>query len=819
MSALFWTLAFLGALGAMAYHRATLLHWTLAGATLLLAKTFFGTTPWLLWVLYLAIFVPLNLKGLRQKYLTAPALAMFRKVSPKMSDTEKVALDAGTVWWEGELFRGKPNWSDLHHIPAPKLSAEEKAFIDGPVEELCAMVNDWKICHDDADLPPEVWDFIKKNRFFAMIIPRSYGGLEFSAYAHSQVLIKLNSVSPVLGSTVSVPNSLGPAELLLHYGTEAQKSHYLPRLARGEEVPCFALTSPEAGSDAGAIPDVGIVCKGEWEGREIIGMRLTWDKRYITLAPVASVLGLAFKLQDPEHLLGDKDDYGITCALIPVATPGVEIGRRHFPLNIPFQNGPTRGQDVFVPLDYIIGGQAMAGQGWRMLVECLSAGRAISLPSGGTAAVKVAAIATGAYARIRKQFKMPIGKMEGVEEALTRIAGHAYQADAVRSFTVGAVDLGEKPSVPSAIVKYHVTEMGRQCMIDAMDVHGGKAVILGPKNYIGRGYQGAPISITVEGANILTRSMIIYGQGAIRCHPYVLEEMRAGMETDEARALDQFDAALFGHVGFVISNLVRSFWLGLSGARLTRKPFADSTGAYYQQLTRLSSNLALLSDLAMAVLGGELKRREKISARLGDILSMLFIGSSVLKRYEDEGRQTADLPVVHWAMQDCLIRAQDAIVGILDNFPNRAIGIALKAVLFPLGKPYRKPSDRLGHRVAKLLLEPNETRSRIGAGIYLKPTQYNQIGQMEEILKDILKAEELAKKARDGLGKSAGGTWPALAQAGLAAGVLSAEEAELLERAEAGRKHVISVDDFAPEDLRRITAAVHAVASTGRAAA
>ena len=805
MSTLLWTLLFVGGIGALAYHRATLLHWTAGLAALLIAKTVFSGAPIVLWALYLLVFIPLNLKGVRQQYLSKPALAMFRKVSPKMSETERAAIDAGTVWWEGELFRGKPNWTNLHQIPAPQLSLEEQAFLDGPVEELCAMINDWKITHDDADLPPEVWDFVKKNRFFAMIIPKSYGGLEFSAYAHSQVLIKLNSVSPVLGSTVSVPNSLGPGELLLHYGTDEQKNHYLPRLARGEEVPCFALTSPEAGSDAGAIPDVGIICKGEWEGKEVIGMRLTWDKRYITLAPVATVLGLAFKLYDPEHLIGDKDDYGITCALIPVSTPGVEIGRRHFPLNIPFQNGPTRGKDVFVPLDWIIGGTAMAGQGWRMLVECLSAGRAISLPAGGTAATKVAAIATGAYARIRKQFKMPIGKMEGVEEALARIAGGAYQADAVRSFTVGAVDLGEKPSVPSAIVKYHVTELGRRCMIDAMDVHGGKGVILGPKNYIGRGYQGSPISITVEGANILTRSMIIYGQGAIRCHPYVLEELRAGMETDERAALERFDGALFGHLGFVVSNLFRSFWLGLSGGRFSRKPFSDSTGAYYQQLTRISSNLALLSDVAMGVLGGELKRREKLSARLGDILSMLYIGSAVLKRYNDEGRISADLPVVHWAMQDCLYRAQEAIVGILDNFPNRAIGVSLKALMFPLGKPYRQPSDRLGHRIAKLLLEPNDTRTRIGAGIYLKPTQYNQIGQMEEILKDVLKAEELAKKVRDTLGKEqASGSWLNLAQTGLAAGVLSAEEAEVLERAEAGRKHVISVDDFAPEDLRRI---------------
>ncbi len=622
-----------------------------------------------------------------------------------MSQTEKEALEAGTVWWEAELFKGKPDWKKLHNIQAPKLSAEEQAFLDGPVNEVCAMVSDYQVTHELADLPPEVWTFLKEKKFFAMIIKKQYGGLEFSAYAQSLVLQKLTGVSGVLSSTVGVPNSLGPGELLQHYGTEEQKNYYLPRLAEGKEIPCFALTSPEAGSDAGSIPDFGVVCKGQWEGKEVLGMRLTWNKRYITLAPVATVLGLAFKLRDPEGLLGDKEELGITCALIPTHLKGVEIGNRHFPLNVPFQNGPTRAKDLFVPLDFIIGGPKMAGQGWRMLVECLSVGRGITLPSNSTGGIKTAALATGAYARIRRQFKQPIGQMEGIEEPLARLAGNAYVMDAASNLTVAGIDLGEKPSVISAIVKYHCTHRGQRSIIDAMDIVGGKGICLGPANFLARGYQGAPIAVTVEGANILTRSMIIFGQGAIRCHPYVLREMEAAYSPN-SDAVEKFDSALAGHVGFVLSNLVRSLWLGLTDGYGSQAPTRDATKRYYQQLNRYSANLALLADISMAVLGGSLKRRERLSARLGDILSQLYLSSATLKRFENDGRPAEDLPLVHWGLQDSLRQTEIAIDEFLANFPNRIIGRALRVLMMPFGRVRKAPSDKLDSKLAQILQTP-----------------------------------------------------------------------------------------------------------------
>ncbi|CAJ1813735.1 Acyl-coenzyme A dehydrogenase [Aeromonas salmonicida] len=647
------TLTLLGVIlviGAMAYRRASLFTSTLATAAALVAGTLYGNVPLLVWALFAMVAIPLNLVDFRRNQLTKPLFKIYKSIMPEMSRTEKEAIEAGTTWWEADLFAGNPNWKKLHAIPVSVLSTEEQAFMDGPVENVCRMVNDWEVTHERADLSPEVWQYLKDNKFFAMIIKKKYGGLEFSAYAQSCVLQKLCGASAVLASTVGVPNSLGPGELLQHYGTDEQKDHYLPRLAVGKEIPCFALTSPEAGSDAGSIPDFGIICKGEWEGEEVLGMRLTWNKRYITLAPIATVLGLAFKLRDPDHLLGDEEELGITCALIPTHIKGVEIGRRHFPLNVPFQNGPTRGDNVFVPLDFIIGGPAMAGQGWRMLVECLSVGRGITLPSNSTGGVKMLALATGAYSRIRRQFKLPIGKMEGIEEPLARLGGNAYIMGAAANLTVTGIDLGEKPSVISAIVKYHLTDRAQKCIIDAMDIHGGKAICMGPNNYLARGYQGAPIAVTVEGANILTRSMIIYGQGAIRCHPYVLPEMLAASHPDKEQALKDFDKAMFSHVGFAISNLVRSFWLGLTGARFAAAPYKDQTKGYYQQLSRLSANLAFLSDMAMGTLGGELKRKERVSARLGDVLSQLYLASSALKRYQDEGRQQADLPLLHWAL-------------------------------------------------------------------------------------------------------------------------------------------------------------------------
>lgn len=631
-----------------------------------------------------------------------------------------------------------------------------------------------------------------------MIIKKEYGGLAFSAYAQARVLQKLAGVSGILAITVGVPNSLGPGELLQHYGTDEQKDHYLPRLARGEEIPCFALTSPEAGSDAGAIPDTGVVCMGEWQGQQVLGMRLTWNKRYITLAPIATVLGLAFKLYDPEHLLGDTEELGITCALIPTHTPGVEIGKRHFPLNVPFQNGPTRGKDIFVPIDYIIGGPKMAGQGWRMLVECLSVGRGITLPSNSTGSVKSLALATGAYARIRRQFKVSIGKMEGIEEPLARIAGNAYVMDAAATLITAGIMLGEKPAVLSAIVKYHCTHRGQRAIIDAMDIAGGKGIMLGKSNFLARAYQGAPIAITVEGANILTRSMIIFGQGAIRCHPYVLQEMAAAERND----LPAFDRALFSHVGHVGSNVVRSLWLGITGGYTSASPTRDATRRYYQHLNRISANLALLSDVSMSVLGGSLKRRERISARLGDILSQLYLASAALKRYDDEGRQAADLPLLHWGVQDALNQAEDAIDDLLRNFPNAAIAATLRLVIFPAGRHCRAPSDRLDHQLAKLLQTPSATRSRLGRGQYLTPSEHNPAGQLEAALHDVMAAEVIHDRLNKQLKTHLSFTrLDELAQRALQEGWINAQEAEVLKRAEVSRLRSINVDEFEPDAL------------------
>ncbi|WMY73597.1 acyl-CoA dehydrogenase FadE [Buttiauxella selenatireducens] len=785
-------------LGVLFYHQVNLL---LSSAILLVWTAALGFAGiWSIWLLVplAIILVPFVFTPMRKSLISAPVFRSFRKVMPPMSRTEKEAIDAGTTWWEGDLFRGKPDWEKLHNYPQPKLTEEEQAFIDGPVEEACRMANDFQITHEMADLPPELWAYLKEHRFFAMIIKKEYGGLEFSAYAQSRVLQKLSGVSGILAITVGVPNSLGPGELLQHYGTEEQKNHYLPRLARGQEIPCFALTSPEAGSDAGAIPDTGVVCMGEWQGQQVLGMRLTWNKRYITLAPIATVLGLAFKLSDPDNLLGDGEDLGITCALIPTHTPGVEIGKRHFPLNVPFQNGPTRGKDIFVPIDYIIGGPKMAGQGWRMLVECLSVGRGITLPSNSTGGLKSVAMATGAYAHIRRQFRISIGKMEGIEEPLARIAGNAYVMDAAASLVTYGIMLGEKPAVLSAIVKYHCTHRGQRAILDAMDIVGGKGIMLGNSNFVARAYQGAPIAITVEGANILTRSMIIFGQGAIRCHPYVLEEMTAAQNND----VNAFDKLLFKHIGHVGSNKMRSLWLGLTNGLTSSTPTKDSTKRYYQYMNRLSANLALLSDVSMAVLGGSLKRRERISARLGDILSQLYLASSVLKRYDDEGRNEADLPLVHWGVQDALYQAEQAIDDLLRNFPNAFVAGMLRVIIFPLGRRYDAPSDKLDHKLAKIMQIPSATRSRIGRGQYLTPSEFNPAGLLEEALMDVMAAEPIHLR----ICKETGHNLPFTrldeqAKQWLAEGKINADEAAILTKAEVSRLRSINVDEFEPEEL------------------
>ena len=808
MSSVIWLVAFLVGALVLAYHRVSLLTATLAYGGALLVYTWYGAAalPWLiaLWVV-LAALVLLNIDAVRMRFISRPFLRTYRRMLPSMSQTEKDALDAGTVWWDGELFTGGPDWEKLLSAATPRLSAEEQAFVDGPCEELCRMIDDWDITHRRADLPPHLWDFLKSKGFFAMIIPKKYGGLEFSAYAHSCVLVKLSSRSGVVASTVAVPNSLGPAELLLHYGTEEQRNHYLPRLARGEEVPCFALTGPRAGSDAASIPDTGVVCRGVYEGREIIGLKLNFSKRYITLAPVATVVGLAFKLSDPDHLLGsDKVDYGITCALIPRHTPGVTIGRRHFPLNVPFQNGPVQGKDVFVPLDFIIGGPKMAGQGWRMLVEQLSVGRCISLPSSATGAAKAAVFATGAYARIRKQFNTGVGHFEGVQEVLARMTGVTYIMDAARSVTAGAIDGGEKPSVPSAMLKYHLTEFGRAIANDAMDIHGGKGICLGPRNYLGRGYQIVPVAITVEGANLLTRSLIIFGQGAIRCHPFVLKEMEAARDKDKRRGLKDFDAALFGHIGFTISNAARSLVMALTLARFSRVPETGSTERFYQHINRFSASFAFATDVAMLTLGGYLKKKESLSARLGDVLSCMYLSSMVLKHYENQGRPEEDLPLVEWACRNLLYRAQEQLHSFLRNFPNRFLAGFMRFFIFPRGQTYHAPSDRLGRAVVEQVLRTTATRDRVTHGIYRTIESGNALGMLHEAIVLADTAEPLEKRVRvEGVktGRITALDLPGQIQQALAAGILSETEAAMLRDYDRRVMDLVHVDDFASAEL------------------
>lgn len=791
-----------------AFYGTSLLSWTVATAVGIFIFAITGAVPVLSLVLAAAVFaviaVPLNFRPWRQQLISAPFLKQFRRMLPSISATEQVALDAGTVGWEGELFSGKPNWQLLKKQPYLELTVEEKAFVDGPVEELCDMLNQWEITHCDADLNPATWDFIKRNRFLGMIIPKEYGGLGFSAMAHRAVLQKISSVSSVAGSHVAVPNSLGPGELLLHYGTEEQKNLYLPKLARGDEIPCFCLTGPTAGSDAASIPDYGIVCKGKHKGEEVLGMRLNFDKRYITLAPIATLVGVAFRLYDPDGLIGDKEDLGISLALIPRDTKGLEIGKRHLPLNVPFQNGPVRGKDVFVPLDALIGGTQMAGQGWRMLIECLSVGRAITLPSCSTGGVKMAALATGAYARIRKQFSLPIGRFEGIEAALARIGANTYATSALSRMTATAVDLGEKPAVPSAIAKYHATEMAREVIIDAMDVHGGKGIILGPRNYLGRAWQGMPIWITVEGANILTRNLMIFGQGAIRCHPYVIKEMEAAKIENAVQRTERFDHLLFSHIGFTIRNAVRSLVLGLSFGKFAVVPHDRKTAKYYQKLSRYSAALAFTSDIAMLTLGGKLKQKEHISARLGDVLSHLYICSSMLKRYESQGRPAADQAILAWAFHNAIYKIQIALQQVVDNFPNRLMGGVMSFVVFPFGHRERAPGDRLTHKVAQLLLTPSDTRDRLTDGIYQSAKTGHPIGMMEEALPQVIRAEPLERKLLKALkhNEISGITWEDQLQDAIARSIISAEEADILVQVRKLVMEIIAVDEFDLEEIQ-----------------
>jgi len=743
--------------------------------------------------------IAFSVPSIRRNVLTRPLFNKMRRLLPPMSQTEREALEAGKPWWDTELFTGKPDWRKLNNLPAACLSEQEQAYIDGPVEILCSMLNDWDITHNRRDLPPEVWTYIKQHKFCGIIIPKHYGGLEFSEFAHSQVVMKIASRSTTAAVTVMVPNSLGPAKLLLAYGTEQQKDHYLPRLAEGLEIPAFALTGPHAGSDAGAMPDTGVVCYGTFAGKELLGIRLNWEKRYITLGPVATVLGLAFKLYDPEHLLGEQEDIGITLALIPTNTPGIAIGKRHFPLDSGFQNGPNWGKDVFIPIDWIIGGAAQVGKGWTMLMQSLATGRAISLPALSVGAAKFVCRNSGAYARIRTQFNLPIGAFEGIEEVLARMAGTTYLMDAARQVTCAALDDGEKPAVISAILKYQLTEGMRRIVNDGMDIQAGSGICLGPSNYIGRLYQVIPVGITVEGANILTRTMMIFGQGAVRCHPFIQSEMAALNAAD----LAQFDAILWRHIRFFLNNLLRGLWFGFGGAALMQTPGDQHTRRYYRQLTRLSTGFALVADFALLTLGGNLKRKERISGRFADVLSYLYLCSCALKHFENQGAQVDDLPLLHWACQHSLHRAQQSLLAVFWLLPSRIPVVLLRAVLFPLGKPYAPPQDRLVGQLAHLLLTDNPARDRLTAGIYINNDPNDSTGRIETAFNAVLQAAPIEAKLRlaQKQGLLSKGIVEIVLKEALSKDIITAAEAELINQAEQARLIAISVDDFAPEQL------------------
>jgi Acyl-CoA dehydrogenases len=743
----------------------------------------------------------------RQQYLTRHIFRQFRRVIPLLSDTEREALEAGTVWWEGQLFSGKPQWDELLSHGRPTLTPDERSFLDEETDTLCTLVDDWALSTRDFDMPDEAWIYMKEKGFLGLIIPKEYGGKGFSALAHSEVVRKLSTRCSALAVTVMVPNSLGPAELLLHYGTAEQKSHYLPRLARGDDIPAFALTSPWAGSDASSIPDYGVVCKDTWDGQEVIGMRLNWDKRYITLAPVCTLLGVAFRLYDPDGLIGDQVDLGITLALVPAHLDGIEIGRRHLPLDAMFMNGPTRGHEVFMPLSFIVGGPTMVGQGWRMLMECLAAGRSISLPASFCGMATLTARTVGAYSAIRNQFSSAIARFEGVQELLARIGGNLYAMDATRRMTAHAIDLGEKPSVVSAIAKYHITERGRSVVMDGMDLLGGKGICLGPSNFLARAYQQLPVGITVEGANILTRSLIIFGQGALRCHPYLLAEMQAVQDPDKAKGMLAFDAAFWSHARHTTFNGLRAFWHALTGAVTARvdAPVSAITRAHYKQLTRYSAAFALTADVSMLLLGGSLKRRERLSARLGDMLSQLYIASATLKRFEDEGCPPEDAAAVHWVMRDALYQFETALDGVFRNLPNRPVAVLLRIITLPLGRLASPPSDRLDTELAKRLTRSGPARERLTAHCFLPPDDQEPLAVLEAALPLAASVAPLHKKIRlfQDSGRLSGNPVANvrdLADAVYAAGGISLEEYEALQAYNRLRDQVIAVDDF-PRDL------------------
>ncbi|MBZ0222150.1 MAG: acyl-CoA dehydrogenase [Dokdonella sp.] len=743
-----------------------------------------------------------GLPPLRRHLLSRFIMPIFAKVLPKLGSTERIALEAGTVWWDGDLFSGMPDWNKLLAFKPAPLREDEQAFLDGPTQELCRRLDDWEI-YQQRDLPPSIWQYIKEQRFLGMVIPKEYGGLGFSAIGHSRVVTCLSTRSITAAVTVMVPNSLGPGELLVHYGTDEQKQRLLPRLARGEEVPCFALTGPEAGSDAAATQSEGIVEKRMVDGVEVLGLRLNWKKRYITLAPVASLIGLAFRLKDPNKLIGEVEDRGITCALIPRATPGIEIGLRHDPMGVPFMNGPIVGKDVFVPLDEaVIGGRAQIGNGWRMLMESLAAGRSISLPALSIGAAQMCTRICGAYATVREQFDTPIGRFEGIEEPLARIAGLTYLMTAARTLTCGALDSGEKPAVLGNICKAYLTDAMRQVVSDAMDIRAGSAIQRGPRNALARAWDAVPIGITVEGANILTRSMMIYGQGAIRCHPFVQKEIDAVAHND----LAAFDRAILGHVNLYCTRIVRAKLLAWSGSRLAAKPDADDTGRYFQHLSRFCAAFTILSDTAMGTLGGSLKRREKLSGRLADALAWLYLASCTLKRYHDEGKTHSNFVLVRWSTELALYRVQEALVGVIDNLPVRWVAALLKLTIFPLGARFRPPSDRLGSAVARDILEDREARQALTADVFVPPPDEPGLGSLEAALAKAVRALPIETKLRDAVRAGVLDRAPGymLDDLGVQAGVISGAEYDLLNEARDARDEVVAVDAFDPQVFKTL---------------
>ena len=815
MTSLLFLAAVLGVVWYMAIKRAPLLAWAivLAVAALLWQSGWItGQSHWvtggiwsyLIWLPAL-VFGALSVPVIRRGVVIAPALSLVKKILPPVSDTEQQALDAGTVGLDAELFAGRPDWSKLRGIPPIVLTAEEQAFLDGPTEDLCEMIHDWPMRFEEREIPEKVWDFVRTHGFLGMLISKEHGGLGFSAQAQSLILGKIASRSPDVASIVMVPNSLGPGELIEKYGTDEQKDYYLPRLAKGLEIPCFSLTGPTSGSDAATMRDIGYVTRGQHDGEEVLGVRLSWDKRYITLGPKATLVGLAFRLFDPDGLLGTDDDIGITVALIPADHEGVNIGRRHLPSGVAFPNGPNWGNDVFIPMDWVIGGEAMVGQGWRMLMECLAAGRAISLPSSSTAGAKAMLRFTTAYGRVRKQFGLPVARMEGVEEALVRIVESAYAIEAARAVTAAMVSRGEKPAVISALMKYQTTERMRIAVNDAMDIHGGRGVCDGPSNYLQAAYQIVPVGITVEGANILTRTLITFAQGALRAHPYLFAEIQAAKNEDNHEALNEFEEAFSSHISFSVSNVAGALFHNLTGGVFASSPGdVRQLSRWYKQAWRQSRNFALIADLTVALLGGGLKTKQKLTGRMADALSELYFLLCILKRYEDDGFPKADAAIVELAATNALYRCQQSFIGVIDNFPNVLARLLMRFVVFPFGRHYHPASDALGGNVAKLVLVPGEVRDRLTRYMYVSENPDDPTGILEVAFKKVIQVEDIEKKLERAIREGKIKRYHGIDWFGEAvkAGVLSETEAMELKAAEDLVDRVIAVDHFDPDEVR-----------------